>query len=98
MVRRKRDRNQADIIKALENQGAVVIPLCELAGREPRAKGVPDLLVYHGKLRLIELKSGKGTLGPDQIEFLRKVPFDVARSPAQALRIIGVDDERERKA
>lgn len=60
-----RDKNEKEIIRALERCGASVQRLCV-----PTAKGVPDLLVgIQSSNYLIEVKTEKGKLSPDQIKF-----------------------------
>ena len=83
----KVDLNQAEIVKALRKAGASVLSLSSLG------QGVPDLLVGLGSgLWMIEVKGPKGTLTPDQIEFIDAWPHAVhiARTPEDALRIVGV--------
>ncbi len=61
-TRARQDRNQGEIVRALEKLGATVEPIRSLRG------GVPDLLVgYRGKNYLIEIKAGKeGRLSESQ--------------------------------
>jgi hypothetical protein len=57
------DSTQRAIVDALRQAGANVQPLHQLGG------GIPDLLVAlpTGETLLIECKSGKGKLTPDQV-------------------------------
>jgi hypothetical protein len=80
-----RDVNEKEIIKALENLGALVLRL------DPPQ---PDLLVgYLGSWHLIEIKSAKGILTKGQLKLLsacetRELPFTVVRSGPDAIRAI----------
>lgn len=80
----RRDANEQDIIEALVAAGASVQPLS--------IKGVCDLLVgFQGVNYLIEVKADKGKLTDEQISFFETWDghCDVARTPEEALRIIG---------
>jgi hypothetical protein len=82
----RRDANEAIIIEALRTVGATVIRLSET--------GVCDLLVgYRGSNYLIEIKMEKGKLTDEQFSFFQtwRGQCDVARTPQEALKIIGVD-------
>ena len=82
----KRDANETEIIKALELTGASVLPIS--------MGGVPDLLVYRrGHYYLMEVKSDKGSLTDDQVEFHEKWkgPIHIVRSPKEALDVLLVD-------
>lgn len=84
----KRDENEGEIIKALEDCGATVV---QLSG-----KGYPDLLVgFAGVNYLIEVKADKGKLTDDQFTFFESWngQCEVARTAQEALRIIGVDTD-----
>ena len=78
----KRDKNEPEIIEAFREEGFFVQPL---SGRR-----VPDLLVgYSGYFFLVEGKSEKGTLTPDQEGFFdeaeeHNLPVYICRSAAQA--------------
>jgi hypothetical protein len=80
----KRDRNEADIVSALEAQGATVT---KLAG-----PGVPDLLVGHaGRLLLMEVKVNNAGLTEEQKTWHDewqgpRVP--IVRTPAQAVKAL----------
>lgn len=77
----KRDKNEPEIVKALEAIGATVIRL-----------DLPlDLLVYYRKkLWLLEVKAEGGRLTKGQREFIEKHPGPVAvvREPEEAIRVI----------
>lgn len=82
----KTDTNQAAIVAELRGVGASVEPL-HAVGR-----GVPDLLVlYRGRLLLLEVKTRRGTLTPDQVAWHREWAGVVAvvRTPDEALHAIG---------
>ena len=98
MTRRKTDANQSAIIRTLESCGRYVVPLCELAQREPRATGVPDLLVGYydldtgeGKIILLEVKTAKGVMNKDQVIFAMVFPGPIAvvRNEEDALAATG---------
>ena len=83
----KVDLNQATIVAALRDAGAVVQSLASLG------KGVPDLLVSHAQqVWCIEVKGPKGTLTPDQVEWIGQwqAPVHIVRTADDALRVIGV--------
>lgn len=76
------DANHAEIRKALENAGAVVVP-----------DGPCDLLVgFRGANYLLEVKTATGKLRASQEGFLRrwKGQVHVVRSVDEALTVIGV--------
>ena len=61
---RKADANQPAIVKALRWRGATVQHLHEVG------RGCPDILVgFLGHNILMEIKSAKGTLTPDEAEW-----------------------------
>lgn len=75
------DKNEKEIIRALEKVGAHVY----------RIKKPLDLLVcYRGKTMLLEVKTDKGRLTPVQTEFLKVWPGDVyiARSIEDAIKAV----------
>lgn len=86
----KIDRNQPEIVKALRQAGALVLPLHAVG------QGCPDLLVcFRGVLRLLEIKDGLlppsgQALTADQVEFHRSWPVTVVNSVDAALAAIGV--------
>lgn len=80
---RKRDQNEAGIVTALRQCGALVIRLSE--------RGAPDLLVlWRGDLFVLEVKSRLGgtTVAQDDT-FAAGWPVYLVRSVEQALRAIG---------
>ncbi len=81
---RKRDWNEAQVRAALHDIGVITIPLS--------AAGVPDLLCWskHDGFRLVEVKTPRGKLTPEQIKFRALVPFEVVRSVEEALKLYGV--------
>jgi len=81
-----RDANQTEIVDALEKVGASVIDAAGVGS------GFPDLVVgFRGVNYLIEIKTERGTLTPDQKEFfeLWRGQVRIARTSEEALRIIG---------
>lgn len=87
MAKRNRDRNQREIVDALERIGCSVVDL-SAAG----VAGLPDLLVgRHGRTLLLEVKTPIGKLRPAQTEFFetwRGTPPRVVRSVDEALRAV----------
>lgn len=87
----KRDDNEKQIVKALEEMGCFVQKITQ-------GKGVPDLIVgYKGYWALIEVKDGdkpksQRSLTKDQMEWFFKVqnraPVYVAEDAEQAVDII----------
>jgi hypothetical protein len=85
-LRAKVDRNQAEIVAALEKSGATVLHL-HMVGR-----GCPDIAVGHNnRTYLMEIKSGRGMLTPDELAFFESWRGQVVAvySPEDALRVIG---------
>lgn len=88
----RRDDAEAPIVAALRAAGAIVRHLDGL--------DLPDLMVlFRGKVHLIEVKTGKRKLRLGQETFVllaRSVGVEirVARTPEQALEVIGVVLER----
>lgn len=83
----KVDANQAEIVKALRKCGISVQSTASMG------KGFPDLVAGKGALTwLIEVKSEKGKLTQDQVEFISawRGKVHIARSVDDALRIVGV--------
>jgi VRR-NUC domain len=86
--RYRRDGNHAAITEALVKCGALVADLSGCSG------GIPDILVlYRGRFFLLELKVKNGKLRDSQIEFAKRFPVSVCRSPREALVAIGVEVE-----
>ena len=92
----KVDANQGDIVAALRKVGCEVLSLAAVG------KGCPDLLVFYGgvsyrahdsHLFLLEVKSAKGKLTPDQVEFHRDWPVIVVHNELEALRAVGAIGE-----
>ena len=79
-LKARTDSNQAAIVAALRSQGCLVFCLSSVG------KGLPDLLVKlpGGQLTLVEVKSCRGRLTPDQERFHAQWPVVVVRSPAEA--------------
>lgn len=76
------DANQPDIVKALRQIGAAVTPMHTLG------RGVPDLLVsYRQRWFVIECKTDKGELTPDQERWIgeQRAPVYTVTSPLQAI-------------
>ena len=86
-VRPRKDKNHADIVKALRGVGATVADTSAMGG------GIPDLLAgYKGVNVWIEVKDGPGSLTPDQLDFIaawRGGQVRVCRTVDEALRAIG---------
>ena len=80
----RKDRTQADIVKALRKVGAWVYVMNQ--------NGVPDLLVfYQGRWFPVEVKSPRGRFTLRQQAVWRHWPmFPVVRSVAEALALFGV--------
>lgn len=82
-----RDKNEPEIVEALEAVGASVTRISH--------QGVPDLLVgYRGVTKLIEVKNGKAKLNPNQVVWWqnwRGGLLHTARSIEDALNIIGIN-------
>ena len=82
----KRDWTEPEIVRALEAIGVTVARVS--------SPGVPDLLCWRRDTgyRLIEVKTPRGKLTPDQTALRRRMPFDVVRSVAEVLKLYGVSD------
>jgi hypothetical protein len=76
----KRDGAEQAVVKRLRQLGADVYHLS--------ARGIPDLcVVWRGVLRLAEVKTGKGKLTPDQVQFMRDwsgPPIPILTTPDEA--------------
>jgi Holliday junction resolvase len=69
----KVDNNQAQMVKLLRNIGASVAITSSIGN------GFPDLVIgYKGKNYLVEVKSAKGKLTPDQLVFAAQWRGDFA--------------------
>lgn len=83
----KRDAAEPAIVDALEAIGVTVHRLSH--------PGLPDLLCWHRRegLRLIEVKTDKGTLTEaQQLTVCSSLPFCIVRSVSDALALYGVHD------
>ena len=79
------DKNQQFIINALRKVGCFVRP-CHQVG-----DGFPDLFVaYHHVFILLECKTEKGKLTPEQVIFHRqcKGPIFTVTSPQEAIQVV----------
>ena len=77
---KRKDENQADIVKALRKAGAYVI-----------VQDHPDLLTYYeGWWLPLEVKSAKGKLTKRQKELTEATDCPVVTTPEEALHAIGV--------
>lgn len=82
---KKRDGNEAEIVRALRAAGALVFPLDRPV----------DLLVgWNGRWWLLEVKRPEGAVGSGQAEFMRQaasegLPAAIVRSAEDALQAIG---------
>jgi len=84
---RRVDANQLAIVRALEQVG------CSVQNLSRVGQGCPDLMVARGgNIYLMEVKTAKGTLTPDQIEWMNewKSYVHVVTDPIGALRAVGV--------
>lgn len=85
------DRNTRDICKGLREAGAKVWYWKAIS----RSKGCFDLIVAHGGITyMLEVKSEKGVLSPEQIEFHKAWtggPFAVVRTLDEAKIAIGME-------
>lgn len=81
---RRRDWNENQIRSALHAIGVITVQIS--------TTGCPDLLLYSKRdgFRLVEVKTPRGRLTPEQVKFRQLVPFDVVRSVKEALAIYGV--------
>ena len=83
----KIDLNQPAIVEALRKVGVSVQSLASIG------KGCPDLLASKGDaMWLIEVKGPKGTLTPDQVEFINnwQGAVHIVRTVDDALKLVGV--------
>ena len=83
----KIDANQPEIVDALRKAGISVQSTASIG------KGFPDLICAKGdQCWLMEVKTAKGKLTPDQERFLMewKGTVWIVRSAEDALRIVGV--------
>ena len=79
----KVDTAQAEIVGALRLCGALV------HSTAPLGHGFPDLVVWgNNRLWLLEVKTGKGRLTPEEVEFQKKWPVDIVRSAEEAIELI----------
>jgi len=85
----KTDSNQQIIVQALRDAGCTVQPLHQMGG------GIPDLLVAtpSGETLLVEVKSAKGSLTPEQEQWISRWRGRVAvvRTVEEALAAVGVN-------
>jgi len=85
----KVDANQAEIVAALRQAGAVVTVLSRVG------QGCADLAVgKHGKFWWMEIKTAKGKLTPMEKEFMELWTdnYVIVRTPEEALAAIGAVD------
>jgi Holliday junction resolvase len=86
-LRAKTDRNQAAIVQALRDFGCSVVCLHQLGG------GIPDLLVAtpSGETLLVEVKSAKGSLTPEQVQWISRWQgrVEIIRDPDEISRLLG---------
>lgn len=86
-LRAKTDRNQSAIVQALREAGCSVVSLHQLG------HGIPDLLVAtpSGETLLVEVKSAKGSLTPDQVHWISRWQgrVEVIRDPDDIARLLG---------
>lgn len=78
---KKRDRNEPDIISALESAGAEVWVL---------DRPVDLLIRFRSQWHLMEVKTDKGRLTDEQEKFVTSTGCPVVRTPMDALKAIGV--------
>lgn len=85
-LRSKIDANQTEIVSALRAAGCSILHLHQVG------HGCPDILAGKGARNwLIEIKSGRGQLTPDELAFFRDWRGQVVAvySAEDALRVIG---------
>jgi len=86
-LRAKTDQNQAAIVQALREAGCSVQPLHQLG------HGIPDLLVAtpSGETLLVEVKSAKGSLTPEQVKWMSRWQgrVEIIRDPDEISRLLG---------
>lgn len=83
----KVDANQPEIVEALRAAGCTVQSLASIG------KGCPDLWVSKdGETWAMEVKGPKGTLTPDQVEWINnwRGPVHIVRTIDDALQLVGV--------
>ena len=62
---RKVDKNQKEIVRLARTLG------CRVQSLAACGQGVPDLLIsYRGRNHLVEVKNGRNTLTPDQVNWI----------------------------
>ena len=86
------DSNHREIADALRAVGTSVVSLAAIG------RGVPDLLVgFRGVNYLLEIKTTKGKLTPDQTEFtaLYRGVVVVVRSVSEAYAAIGIKENQQ---
>lgn len=79
------DANHAEIVAEFRRLGCAVESLAGMG------KGVPDLLVcMHGRNELVEVKTEKGKLTPDQVKWFGAwpTPVHVARSTEDVAQLV----------
>ena len=84
-LRAKRDKNERDIIRALEQLG------CSVQALNCTAPDIPDLLVgFRGVNILLEVKERKGKLSEGQAHFMETWQGQcvMARTPEEAVRTV----------
>lgn len=84
--RGRTDGNQRAVVQALRASGAKVCSLAQVG------EGCPDLLVlYRGRVRLMEVKQPKGTLTGQQQEWMAQGwPVLIVSSPDEAIAALAV--------
>jgi Holliday junction resolvase len=90
---RKTDAAQPAVVAALRAAGVEVIDFSWVG------RGVPDILAVHkGFMWWMEIKNARKASSKAQddrtdaeLEFARRAPVSVVRSPADALRVVGVE-------
>ncbi len=84
-IRAKVDGNHTEIVAAFRKAGWSVLSLA------PMGRGCPDLLVAHPSeddLYLVEVKTAKGKLTPDQLKFQQAFPVKVVRTVDDVVDVI----------
>lgn len=80
---RKRDANEADIVKALRKAGVRVWRI--------NGAGLPDLLChFRGAWSVLEIKTTRGKLTDAQCNTRALAPFPVAITVDEALKLYGI--------
>ncbi len=79
----KRDAKHVQIRTELRDLGIPVLDIANIGN------GAPDLLLLaHGMLFLVEIKSPGGKLTPDEIEFCARWPVIIAQTTEEVIKAV----------